>query len=1246
MIQRKKKGFTISRNRLAMAVALGVSIGVAGQVSAFKPTEFAGDATSGFDGRFDDDSASNPLTHVSITEAALLEDYTLESGNIVSWSTSSIGDIKKANKCVDALVSLPNCTPDASPAAHCDAEHIKECGRRVIALKAKAIFALQQKDFEKSRKHLGRALHTIQDFYSHTNYADIYHALQNETFTDLYPDNFLTQTVINQGDDGIPLGLFSGSTYSSLLEGNKKIDGLHPNDWTCEQVVNESGKMDAEKYLNRSWKRITSGYYDDESKGNGDAPFSKCQHGGFGGADGVGGTLGINHDVAPLSEESDSLKAKRFVTARDMAIKASRVFIQDFLDRARVGEETELRVSHHQKVAAREAIPTDDILKLMGQESTPEVNIGFLVDTTGSMGSTITGIKSAIARVVEDIDSGSKSISKFLVMVYGDPDFGNISIAENTEDMTSSIEAITLSVPNVGGDCPERTTEAVRLAINAAPDNTSLFVYTDADSKETELADAIIAQAQAKSVSVNFFVSGNCGGVSNDVYSIIAQGTGGSVSLYEHDISGAEGTFAQINPVFVGNLQESIRNQSKLPALAASRGYVSSASTISIDFPEKMQLYTGQNGNSSNIILPKTAAEKLQRRTLSKPISARGEAVPATETGMTAVEELISVSSSTTSLIVNIEMSPLQVVKLYKPDGSEILSTDENVSISDSSVGITFTISSPEAGNWKAYIEGTPESNYSLSVRMNSSVSLLDFEFTEYNGRGGHEGMYPISGQPLTTSPQTFSLTMDGSIETAMLVLRSLDGAELSTSSLSRSSQSGTATHLTGSINLPNESFRVYVEGKDKDGNNYSRVHSDTYLGQSVSVSSSTVSGSPLAGKTLVIDFDINNSGLTDTFDITTTNSEAYSNNLSNTNISITAGGSEKITVTVNIPVDAPSEKEFTVTLKAQSQTNPESNNTSTVSYTINADTDGDGVSDEDETLRSQGDFEFDGNADGTADWQQANVASVYTQSGSVMTLELSSGEFSSLEVIADPSSVMDKPDDASFPSGYFAYTISGLTEGAETALRVHYPLGYVPSKYYRYGPTTALAAPAWNEHAGTEFGEKFALLSLTDGADGDNDLLANSTINGTGGFGFIPNQKPSTTTDIYTTKVNTSVTTLNVLSNDSDPDGDSFTLSDASITSTSGGTVVNHGDGTFTYSPAEGYVGEDAFIYFVTDSKNAQAVGRVKITVEKGVVSGDTETGGGGSVGWLEFIFGIGLVGSLYIRRSVFSVLKREAKS
>ena len=69
---------------------------------------------------------------------------------------------------------------------------------------------------------------------------------------------------------------------------------------------------------------------------------------------------------------------------------------------------------------------------------------------------------------------------------------------------------------------------------------------------------------------------------------------------------------------------------------------------------------------------------------------------------------------------------------------------------------------------------------------------------------------------------------------------------------------------------------------------------------------------------------------------------------------------------------------------------------------------------------------------------------------------------------------------------------------------------------------------------------------------------------------------------DINNTLINTPVSG-NVLTNDSDPDGDSFTVT--TNTNPSNGSVVINPDGTYTYTPNTGYTGEDTFTYTICDN-------------------------------------------------------------
>ncbi|MGH1368910.1 MAG: Ig-like domain-containing protein, partial [Maritimibacter sp.] len=96
---------------------------------------------------------------------------------------------------------------------------------------------------------------------------------------------------------------------------------------------------------------------------------------------------------------------------------------------------------------------------------------------------------------------------------------------------------------------------------------------------------------------------------------------------------------------------------------------------------------------------------------------------------------------------------------------------------------------------------------------------------------------------------------------------------------------------------------------------------------------------------------------------------------------------------------------------------------------------------------------------------------------------------------------------------------------------------------------------------------------------------------------------------DNDTTSVNTPVL-IDVLANDSDPEGDSFEVVDN--TDPSNGSVVDNGDGTFTYTPDAGFTGTDTFTYTIEDDKGATDIATVTVTVDAGdppVAEDDTAT-------------------------------------
>jgi subtilisin family serine protease len=110
------------------------------------------------------------------------------------------------------------------------------------------------------------------------------------------------------------------------------------------------------------------------------------------------------------------------------------------------------------------------------------------------------------------------------------------------------------------------------------------------------------------------------------------------------------------------------------------------------------------------------------------------------------------------------------------------------------------------------------------------------------------------------------------------------------------------------------------------------------------------------------------------------------------------------------------------------------------------------------------------------------------------------------------------------------------------------------------------------------------------DGIDPSNVATVAITINPV-------NDPPKAVNDSAQTAQDTS-TVINVLANDSDPDGDTVSLVSAGPSSTKGGTVAANPDGTVTYTPPSGFNGVDSFTYKISDGNGLTDTATVSVAV------------------------------------------------
>ncbi|WP_265522738.1 Ig-like domain-containing protein [Oerskovia flava] len=102
----------------------------------------------------------------------------------------------------------------------------------------------------------------------------------------------------------------------------------------------------------------------------------------------------------------------------------------------------------------------------------------------------------------------------------------------------------------------------------------------------------------------------------------------------------------------------------------------------------------------------------------------------------------------------------------------------------------------------------------------------------------------------------------------------------------------------------------------------------------------------------------------------------------------------------------------------------------------------------------------------------------------------------------------------------------------------------------------------------------------------------------------------------------------IDLTTNDDIPEGSSSPSVDS--TSTEGGTVVDNGDGTVTYTPPAGFTGTDTFTYRVTGPDGVEVEATVTVTVTEDPDAGVPLVAGGLAVAGLLGLGGIGAARTL----------------
>ncbi|TID23365.1 hypothetical protein E6O75_ATG03001 [Venturia nashicola] len=612
-------------------------------------------------------------------------------------------------------------------AFHCDGENFDGAQARLLELRSETISHLKAGKADAAQRALGSALHTLQDFYSHSNWIEMGNR-------EPHPD-FGTGRKMVYADA-------NDATCAACISSVQKDKAGCP---LCVPLANSTIKLvqpaRAIDAMGIGTEMLTSGYaYGEDMPRNKTAgiPEFKCHHGGHidnpKGA-GIGFILGMVRGDAIPGINKDSLDcgfsphAHLHMAAVNASIKATIQYVDEIKQNI---NDTQLRM-------------------LFGTGST----LAFAVDLTSIFKPITTSIKSHAIQIVEDDlhVSQEKEANRYVVRAFNS---GSNTVSIETSDIGHFKSTINdLGNANVRGHdaCAGLSLSGILDTIKSLDEGSTLFLMAGAYPPDDSLATEIISLAYAKDITIHSFHYR--GGCVNDfvrlkaafkmksVYDSFAAATGGL--SYGKGIPQLQllqlPKFGRLNQRGEESKRPHVDGHAgNQPGLSVEGTHTMNTPQISSDIQNSIQ----KKGDGTLILKIQDAfTRKGQKQIYSFPVD-------------TTISDLkIALVSKNTS------------ISLIQPNGSSLTLHDETKSLvkapalpflsqlpasTGPSPGVTstdlenghfVTIARPALGNWKIVVQGMGD--YKVDVYATTTLHIHSFALSKLEGRQGHEGYYAAS---------------------------------------------------------------------------------------------------------------------------------------------------------------------------------------------------------------------------------------------------------------------------------------------------------------------------------------------------------------------------------------------------------------------------------------------------------------------------------------------------------------------
>ncbi|XP_041969391.1 hemicentin-2-like [Aricia agestis] len=153
-------------------------------------------------------------------------------------------------------------------------------------------------------------------------------------------------------------------------------------------------------------------------------------------------------------------------------------------------------------------------------------SLTIVLDVSASMREELHSIQDSVYQILKSITN--KNINNYILVPFADPNVGTIISSSTSDGLVDALRTLELKWE---GNCPEITVTAIKKALEASKPESYIYVFTDAQAKDSNLVDNVKRLCRTRLSQVFIFLSGTCpeSEFTDDVYYEIVKSCNGSI---------------------------------------------------------------------------------------------------------------------------------------------------------------------------------------------------------------------------------------------------------------------------------------------------------------------------------------------------------------------------------------------------------------------------------------------------------------------------------------------------------------------------------------------------------------------------------------------------------------------------------------------------------------------------------------------------------------------------------------------